>query len=71
MLRQGDFMPNSNEMLETCERLKAYPNLLAKVKEMLDLIEKNQVESIDDFEEALILQLSELGVEIAQNMDCY
>lgn len=64
-------MPNSNEMLETCERLKAYPNLLAKVKEMLDLIEKNQVESIDDFEEALILQLSELGVEIAQNMDCY
>jgi len=59
-------MINSNEMLETCERLRAYPNLLEKVKEMLDLIEKNKVESVDDFEEALIPQVRKFGVEIVQ-----
>lgn len=59
-------MLSSNEMLETYERLKAYPNLLVKVKEMLDLIEKNKVESVDDFEEALIPQVRKLGAEIVQ-----
>lgn len=59
-------MLNSNEMLETYERLKAYPNLLVKVKEMLDLIEKNKVQSVDDFEEALIPQVRKFGVEIVQ-----
>jgi hypothetical protein len=59
-------MLNSNELLETYERLKAYPNLLVKVKEMLDLIEKNKVESVDDFEEALIPQVRKFGVEIVQ-----
>lgn len=59
-------MLNSHEMLETYERLRAYPNLLVKVKEMLDLIEKNKVESVDDFEEALIPQVRKFGVEIVQ-----
>lgn len=59
-------MLNSNEMIETYERLKAYPNLLEKVKEMLDLIEKKKVESVDDFEEALIPQVRNFGKEITQ-----
>ncbi len=33
---------------------------------MLDLIEKNKVESVDDFEEALIPQVRKFGVEIVQ-----
>lgn len=34
------------EAEETWERLKAYPNLLSKVKTMLDLIEKQQIEAV-------------------------
>lgn len=57
-------MLNLNEVLETFERLKAYPNLVEKVKEMLDLIEKQKIKSVDDFEEALIPQVRKLGGEI-------
>lgn len=63
-------MLNANEVLETYERLKVYPNLLEKVKEMLDLIEKEQVKSVDDFEEALIPQVRKLGGEIMQTWAC-
>lgn len=59
-------MLNSNEISETCERLKVYPNLLEKVKGMLDLIEKKEVESVDDFEEALIPEVGKLGKEIVE-----
>lgn len=59
-------MLNTNEISEIYERLKVYPNLLEKVKEMLDLIEKREVESVDDFEEALIPQVRKLGAEIMQ-----
>ena len=55
-----------NEVEETCERLKAYPNLLGKIKGMLDLIEKEEVPSADDFEEALIPQVRGLGKEIVE-----
>lgn len=48
------------------ERLKAYPNLLQKVKEMLDLVEKEKVESADDFEEALIPKVRGFGKELIQ-----
>jgi len=51
---------------ETYERLKAYPNLLGKVKEILDFIEKEEVTSADDFEEALIPQVRGLGKEIVE-----
>lgn len=54
------------EAEETWERLKAYPNLLNKVKIMLDLIEKKQVETADDFEEALIPEVRGLGKEIVK-----
>ena len=47
-------------------RLKAYPNLLGKVKEMLDLIEKQPVKSADDFEEALIPQVRKFGREVVE-----
>ncbi|MEM7175849.1 MAG: hypothetical protein AAF443_08000 [Chlamydiota bacterium] len=57
-------MLNSNEIEETYERLKAYPSLLKKVKGMLDLMEKEKVESSDDFEEALIPQVRNLGKDI-------
>lgn len=63
-------MLSSNETLETCERLRAYPNLLEKVKEMLDLIEKQKVDSVDDFEEALIPQVRQFGKEIVQTWAC-
>ena len=63
-------MLNSNEISETYERLKVYPNLLEKVKEMLDLIEKKKVESVDDFEEALIPQVRKFGKEIVQTWAC-
>ena len=59
-------MIDSNEMLETCERLKAYPNLVEKVKGMLDLMEKKEVKSVDDFEEALIPEVRKLGKDITQ-----
>lgn len=59
-------MLNTDEVLETCERLKIYPNLLEKIKEMLDLIEKEKVKSVDDFEEALIPQVRKFGGEITQ-----
>ena len=59
-------MLNSNEMSEICERLKVYPTLLERVKEMLDLIEKKPVASVDDFEEALIPEVRKLGQEIVQ-----
>lgn len=59
-------MLNSNEKLEIWDRLKVYPNLLEKVKEMLDLIEKKEVASVDDFEEALIPEVRKLGKEIVQ-----
>jgi len=54
------------EISETCERLKVYPNILEKVKEMLDLIEKKKVKSADDFEEALIPEVRKFGQEIVQ-----
>ena len=63
-------MLDSNEMVETCERLKAYPSLLEKVKGMLDLIEKENVESADDFEEALIPEVRKLGKEIVEVWAC-
>jgi hypothetical protein len=59
------------EAEETWERLKAYPNLLSKVKTMLDLIEKKQVESADDFEEALIPEVRGLGKEIVKTWATY
>lgn len=59
-------MLDLNEMEETCERLKIYPSLLKKVKGMLDLIEKDKVESADDFEEALIPEVRKLGKEIVE-----
>lgn len=59
-------MLDSNEISETCERLKIYPNLLEKVKEMLDLIEKKKVKSVDEFEEALIPEVGKLGKEIVE-----
>jgi hypothetical protein len=59
-------MLNSKEISETCERLKVYPNILKKIKEMLDLIEKKKVESVDDFEEALIPEVRKFGKEIVQ-----
>ena len=59
-------MLDSNEMSETCERLKAYPNLVEKVREMLDLIEKQKIEGVDNFEEALIPQVRKFGKEIVQ-----
>lgn len=59
-------MLNSNEIEDTCERLKAHPSLLEKVKGMLDLMEKEKVESADDFEEALIPQVRNLGKDIMQ-----
>ena len=59
-------MFNVKETEETWERLKVYPNLLDKVKTMLDLIEKKQVESADDFEEALIPEVRGFGKEIVK-----
>ncbi|NGX31235.1 MAG: hypothetical protein K940chlam8_00600 [Chlamydiae bacterium] len=59
-------MVNSNEILETCERLKAYPELMEEVKEMLDLIESGNVESADDFEEALIPEVRKFGKKIIE-----
>lgn len=59
-------MLDSNKTEETCERLKAYPSLLEKIKGMLDLMEKEKVESADDFEEALIPQVRNLGKNIMQ-----
>lgn len=59
-------MLSSEEMIETCDRLKVYPNLLEKVKEMLDLMEKNKVDTADDFEEALIPEVRKFGREIMQ-----
>jgi len=37
--------------------IKAYPTLLEKMKGMLDLMEREKVESAGDFEEALIPQV--------------
>lgn len=59
------------EAEETLERLKAYPNLLSKVRTMLDLIEKQQVETADDFEEALIPEVRGLGKEILKTWATY
>lgn len=59
-------MLNSSEIKETWERLKTYPSLLEKVKRMLDLMEKEKVESADDFEEALIPQVRNFGKDIIQ-----
>ena len=59
-------MLDLNEKEETCERLKNYPSLLEKVKGMLDLMERQEVESADDFEEALIPQVRNLGKDIIQ-----
>ena len=57
-------MLSLNETEETWERLKAYPILLEKVKGMLDLMEKEKIESADDFEEALIPKVRNLGKDI-------
>lgn len=59
-------MLNLDEIQETNERLKAYPELLEKIKGMLDLIEKKQPQTADDFEEALIPQVRNLGQNIVQ-----
>ena len=59
-------MLNQKDAEETWERLRAYPNLLSKVKTMLDLIEKNQVDTADDFEEALIPEVRGFGKEITK-----
>ena len=64
-------MFDQKEAEETCVRLKAYPNLLSKVKTMLDLIEKKQVESADDFEEALIPEVRGLGKEMVKTWAAY
>lgn len=64
-------MFDQKEAEETWERLKAYPNLLSKVKGMLDLIEKRQVESADDFEEALIPEVRGFGKEIVKTWATY
>ena len=63
-------MLDINEMKETYERLKVYPSLLEKVKEMLDIIEQEEVESIDDLEEALIPEVRGFGKEIVQTWAC-
>ena len=55
-----------NKAEEILDRLKAYPNILKKLEAMLDLIEKNKVESADDFEEALIPEVRGFGKEITQ-----
>jgi hypothetical protein len=60
----------AEEFFDKILELKVYPNLLEKVKEMLDLIEKKQVKSVDDFEEALIPQVRKLGGEIMQTWAC-
>lgn len=59
-------MLDSAEAIKVYERLKGYPEILEKVKEMLDLIEKGNVESADDFEEALIPQVRKFGRVIVQ-----
>ena len=59
-------MLNLDEIQETNERLRAYPDLLEKIKGMLDLIEKKQPQTADDFEEALIPQVRNLGKNIVQ-----
>jgi len=59
-------MSNLNETEEIVKRLIAYPKILNKIKEMLDLIEKNQIETADDFEEALIPEVRGFGKEILQ-----
>ncbi len=59
-------MSDFNKAEQTYERLKAYPKLLGKIKEMLDLIEKEKVPSADDFEEALIPQVRGFGKEIVE-----
>jgi len=60
-------MLNKEEMLETYERLKAYPTLLERVGQMLDLMEKNNVKTADDFEEALIPQVRQFGKDIMES----
>jgi len=59
-------MTDASEEQEVCERLRGYPKLLKTVKGMIDLIEKENVESVDDFEEALIPQVRKLGKAITQ-----
>lgn len=59
-------MLNKDETLKTLERLQAYPKILGKIREMLDLIEVQKVESADDFEEALIPQVRKFGKEIVE-----
>lgn len=64
-------MIDQKEAEETWIRLQAYPTLLTKVKTMLDLIEKRQLESADDFEEALIPEVRGLGKEIVKTWANY
>lgn len=59
-------MLDQKETEETCNRLKVYPNIVARIKEMLDLMEKKEVESVDSFEEALIPEVRGFGREIMQ-----
>lgn len=57
-------MSDLKEAEKTWGRLQAYPNILMKVQAILDLIEKGEVESADDFEEALIPEVRGFGREI-------
>jgi hypothetical protein len=66
LLLEGGIMLDSVEATKVCERLKGYPEILEKVKEVLDLVEKGNVESADDFEEALIPQVRKFGQVIVQ-----
>ena len=59
-------MFKTDEVVKIMKRLEAYPNLLNKVKEMLDLIEEKEVNNVDDFEEVLIPEVRKLGNEIMQ-----
>ena len=59
-------MFKTNETKKILKRLEAYPNLLNKVEEILDLMEIKEVNSVDYFEEALVPEVRNLGTEIMQ-----
>jgi hypothetical protein len=54
-------MLNQKEMEQTFNRLKKYPNVLEKVKELVDTIERTDFQNVHTIEEALIPDVRGLG----------
>jgi hypothetical protein len=66
MNRKSPTVLNTEEVVRVCERLKAYPRIAGRIKQLLDSMENCSGELIkaDDIEMALIPEVRGLGKDM-------